>query len=114
MENEDKDPWIEEFMDKVETYPAVPRPVTVDVIFVMVRPPGPKAVEKVDKAPVIDEYKDNVETYPRVPSPVSEEYKLCAPSNTSPFTEETNNCCELSVIALAVPATSKAVPGVAV
>ena len=36
--------------ERVLTYPAEPRPVTVDVILEGVTPPGPKAVEKVDIA----------------------------------------------------------------
>ena len=42
---------------EVEAYPALPNPVTVEVMLakVMVPPPGPKAVEKEEIEPAIDE-----------------------------------------------------------
>ncbi len=60
-------PRVVDTKERVEIYPVVPRPVTVDVIFAMLIPPGPKAVEKED----IAEFNVNVETYPAVPRPVT-------------------------------------------
>ncbi len=48
-----------------ETYPAVPRPATVDCKFPKLSvplPTAPKAVEKEERAPWIEEFMDNVET----------------------------------------------------
>lgn len=56
----------------------------------------------------------DVETYPIDPKPVTVERILFLVTGISPLKEDTNSCCELNVIALAIPATSKAVPGVAV
>ncbi len=49
---------VVEARDALETYPAEPRPATVDVIEVISVPPGPKAVEKEERAA----FKDSVET----------------------------------------------------
>jgi hypothetical protein len=51
VEKEDIAALIDDVRDKVDTYPTVPRPATVDWILdvVMVPPPGPNAVEKEDK-----------------------------------------------------------------
>jgi hypothetical protein len=54
---------IDDVNDKLEIYPAVPKPATVDVISVMfVFPPGPNAVEKEERAPLIDEKRDKLDT----------------------------------------------------
>jgi hypothetical protein len=50
VDNEEIAAWIELFIDNVETYPLVPRPMTVEVIIVISTPPGPNTVEKLEMA----------------------------------------------------------------
>ena len=57
--------------DKLETYPELPRPATVDARVVILVPPGPMAVENVERDSLIDEIRDGVDTYPTVPSPAT-------------------------------------------
>ena len=54
-------------MDKVETYPAVPSPITVERIMVISTPPGPNAVEKLEIACPTNV----VDAYPAVPKPAT-------------------------------------------
>ncbi len=68
----------EEVNDKVETYPADPRPVTVEVITFILVPPGPNAVEKGEKlwlmklvVEIKEDVKDKLEIYPDEPRPVT-------------------------------------------
>jgi len=47
---------------KLETYPAVAKPMTVEAKLKGATPPGPNAVEKVEIDSLIVEYIDKVET----------------------------------------------------
>ena len=46
---------IDDVNDKLETYPAVPKPATVEFMLIIFIPPGPNAVENDDIASLIDE-----------------------------------------------------------
>jgi hypothetical protein len=72
-----------ETKEAVDTYPDVPRPLTVEVIVSILVPPGPNAVENEEIATAIvfvveinDEVRDKVETYPADPRPVTVETKF--------------------------------------
>ena len=96
----------EDVRDKVETYPALPRPATVDVNVSILVPPGPKAVEKEERATpmefvveINEDVKERVETYPALPNPATVENRLFPdtdpPSNCPIAVENEENACPI-------------------
>lgn len=69
---------VVEMRDRVDTYPADPRPLTVDVKFVRSAKPTPLLNEEKERdtklvVEIKEDVKDAVERYPIEPSPVTVE-----------------------------------------